>query len=435
MTEPRMFRFALAVCLFLFCGSSAAPGGENEAAVTLTSDGAWCWFQDPRAVYIKGQRERTYAQWMTRDGRLQVGAYDHRSRQVEIHTLKENWDADDHNVGSFLVLPDKRLMVFYARHNKRGLYCRTAAAPESIDRWGPEVTVSDTDRITYNHPVYLSAEKTFYVFWRGPSWKPTFATSKDGKAWSRPRVLVESRGRESSSIRPYLKVATDGKSTIHFTFTDGHPRNEPQNSVYYVRYRQGRFYKADGSAVAEMAGVPFEHRACDVVYDATKTDIRAWVCDVAFDERGRPVIVYTRLPKETDHRYHHAHWDGKTWRDRELAAGGKWFPQTPVGVREPEPHYSGGMALDHADPWVVYLSRPVEGVFEIERFNSSDQGKTWKTTPITSKSKQPNVRPVVPRGSPAAQAHVLWMSGPYQHYTRFATRILMSTPTAEDANE
>lgn len=35
---------------------------------TFTADGAWCWFQDPRAVYVKGEHERTYAQWMTEDG-------------------------------------------------------------------------------------------------------------------------------------------------------------------------------------------------------------------------------------------------------------------------------------------------------------------------------------------------------------------------------
>ena len=35
------------------------PVGE---IVEFTSDGAWCWFQDPRSVYIKGEHERVYAQ-------------------------------------------------------------------------------------------------------------------------------------------------------------------------------------------------------------------------------------------------------------------------------------------------------------------------------------------------------------------------------------
>ena len=142
---------------------------------TFSSDGAWCWIQDPRAVYVEGKCKRTYAGWITREGRLQVGAYSHETGNMEYYTLKEDWDIDDHNSNSFLVLPDKHLMVFYARHNKTGLFCRTTSRPEDITTWEEEVTVANTPRISYSQPVYLSDEGRFYVFWRGQSWKPTFA--------------------------------------------------------------------------------------------------------------------------------------------------------------------------------------------------------------------------------------------------------------------
>ncbi len=419
-----MFRLCLVPLLLGGAAARVACGEAPAAGVrTLTDDGAWCWFQDPRAVNVRGAHDRTYVQWMTHDGRLQVAAWDHDTADVAVHTLRDAWDRDDHNVGAFVVLPDKRLMVFYARHNKDGLFCRTTTAPEDITRWEDEVTVSDTSRITYAHPVYLAAERRFYVFWRGPTWKPTFATSEDGITWSEPEVLVQDAGREASGIRPYTKITSDGVSSIHVAFTDGHPRNEAENSVYYLRYEDGRFFRADGTQVGDRQSLPIPHQQSDVVYDGRKTQVRAWVWDIALDAEGRPVIAYTRLPAETDHRYHWARWTGSEWRDVEVTPGGGWFPETPAGVTEREPHYSGGMALDPADPSVLYVLRPIAGMFEVEQWRSPDEGRTWQSRPITSGSPSLNVRPVVPRGDADPAQCVLWMSGRYEHYTNYQTGI------------
>jgi hypothetical protein len=404
-------------------GAGTAVAQEIDSTpIEITPDGAWCWFQDPRAVYVEGARARTYAQWMTRDGALQVGAFDHATGAIEIETLKQSWGADDHNVGAFVVLPDKRLMAFYARHNRRGLFCRATLHPEDITAWEDEAVVSDTDRITYAHPVYLRAEKRFYVFWRGPTWKPTFATSADGKHWSAPRILIQDSGREDRAIRPYTKITSDGEAAIHIAFTDGHPRDEPQNSIYYLRYEGGRFYRANGTLVGRSDDLPVQHRDSDVVYDGRLTGVRAWVWDIAVDEEGRPAIAYTRLPAESDHRYHYARWNGDAWQDVEVTPGGGWFPQTAEGEQEREPHYSGGMALDHADPSTLYVSRPVNGEFEIERWHTSDGGESWTSEPVTRDSVQPQVRPVVPRGGDG----VMWMSGLYEHYTRYRTGIMFA---------
>ncbi len=400
--------------------SNNSPLITNQS---FTSDGAWCWFQDPRAVYVKGKFVRTYAQWMTSEGVLKMGAYDHQTKQITSYTLKTNWDEDDHNVGSFLVLPDRRLMVFYARHGKVGLHCRTSKFPEDITQWEDEVTISNTNNISYNHPVYLRDENLYYVFWRGPSWKPTFSTSKDGKNWSEPKILIQEAGREAKTIRPYLKVVSDGKSSIHFTFTDGHPRNEPFNSVYYLKYKAGKFYKADGSEWGSMNSLPVSHANSDLVYDGKSTGIRAWVWDIALDISGNPVIAYTRLPSETDHRYAYAKWTGKSWTDVEFTEGGKWFPETPEGKSEFESHYSGGISINQSNPSELYTSRPVNGQFEIEKWVTADQGKSWESTMVTKNSKALNVRPVVPHGYDGKKDHVLWMAGNYIHYTNYNTGI------------
>ena len=132
---------------FIVISGSMLVAETNSTISIFSNDGAWCWFQDPRAVYIEGMYKRTYAGWMTRQGQLQIGSFDHKSGKTEIITLKEKWGADDHNTCSFIVLPDKRLMVFYAQHNKIGLFCRTTTSPEDINSWDDEVTVTDVFEI------------------------------------------------------------------------------------------------------------------------------------------------------------------------------------------------------------------------------------------------------------------------------------------------
>ena len=397
----------------------------HAADVVMTEDGAWCWFQDPRAVFVNGTHTRTYVQWVTQDAQLQIGAYDHESGKIKTHTLKEQWGADDHNVGAFIVLPDKRLLVFYAQHNGSGLFCRTSVNPEDISQWEDEVTINAAGRISYAHPVYLSDEKTFYVFWRAKNLKPTVATSKDAKSWSAAATLIQDQGRSRDDSRPYTKIVSDGKSTIHFAFTDGHPRNESYNSVYYMRYEGGQFFTADNQSVGCMNALPIPHRKSEVIYNGKTTNVRAWVWDIALDDEGLPVIAYTRFPSKTDHRYCYARWTGKKWRNVELVAGGGWFPQTPKGKIEPEPHYSGGMALDHSNPSTLYLSRQVEQIFEVEKWDSPDKGASWCSFSITPKSQHLNVRPVVPRGYGGPTLHLLWMFGDYEHYTKFNTGIML----------
>ncbi len=415
-----------AAVLQLLGKCSALPPEETLSDyVTLSRDGAWCWFYDPRAVYIEGKHRRTYAGWVTQKGELQVGMYDHDTGETEYYTLKTNWDIDDHNGNSFLVIPDNRLMVCYARHDKKGLFCRTTSMPENIREWENEITVSDMPRITYSHPVYLSDESRFYIFWRGQSWMPTFASSIDGRNWGDPKILIQKDNLESRDVRPYMKVISDGKAAIHFAFTDGHPRNEPKNSIYYLRYENGGFYKADGAKVGDMNSLPISPNKSAIVYNGNETKVRSWIWDIALDRKGHPIIAYTRLPKETDHRYHYTRWDGDKWVDVEITPAGRWFPQTPMLRREREPQYSGGIALDHCNPSVVYLSRQIRGVFEIEKWITLDNGKTWFSIAITRNSKHHSVRPVIPRGYTGKKAHLLWMHGGYLHYTNYETVIRM----------
>jgi len=254
-------------------------------------------------------------------------------------------------------------------------------------------------------------------------------STDNGKTWSEAQVVFSRPGLPGGN-RPYGQYASNGRDTIHMLFTDGHPRDEKTNSVYYIRYQGGAFFKADGSRICGMDGLPIRPEQADLVYDATKTGVRAWVWDIAFDKEDRPVIAYTRLPQEKDHRYHYARWDGKQWLDTELCAGGGWFPQTQAGKKESEPHYSSGLTLDHSEPSIVYLTRPVDGVRELEKWTTTDLGLTWTSQAVTSGSSRDNIRPVAVRDPAPDGPKVLWMnlSDHYRHYTQYRCSILMDHP-------
>lgn len=50
----------------------------------------------------------------------------------------------------------------------------------------------------------------------------------NGKTFTKSKVFIAEEGFRNAN-RPYVKYYSDGKSRIHFIFTDGHPRDEPVN--------------------------------------------------------------------------------------------------------------------------------------------------------------------------------------------------------------
>ncbi|MBN2565112.1 MAG: BNR-4 repeat-containing protein, partial [Candidatus Eisenbacteria bacterium] len=403
----------------------ARPAGTapEAAPLELSPDGAWCWFADPRAITHEGEHRRTYLGWVTSRGDIQVGSYDHGTGRVEISTVRERFQQNDHASPALAVRPDGRLIVFYSSHRGDRVYYRESLEPENVASWGEEqMTGAWIDGAGgYTYPNVLSfcgGQAGMLLFFRGPSYQPSVLTQNEAGQWDRGRVLVEGRGE-----RPYIKFEADGSGSIHLAFTYGHPRLESENSICYARLATDGFFRADGTRVAEAAeALPWD--LADVAYDGGSGDGPAWIWDIAVDADGRPVIVYAVFPEETDHRYRYARWDGRAWRDHEMVRAGSWFPRVVEGEDRFEPHYSGGIALDHGDPSVVYVSRPLDGVFEIERWETGDGGATWDSTPVTVGSDADNVRPCVPRGHGDDGPQVLWMRGDYRDYADYHTSII-----------
>jgi rhamnogalacturonyl hydrolase YesR len=357
-----------------------------------------------------------------------VAFKDHQTGTEGEKMIYSKLQMDDHVNPSLVMLPDGRLMLFFTRHGGT-LYFTTSARAEEISEFADVDSLDLGKMLCYTNPVLLRNENNrIYLFFRGGyDWKPSFVTSDDyGKTWSAPRTFVSKKVNNIYN-RPYTKIVSDGRSAIHFAFTDGHPRDENFNSIYYLKYEEGSFYDAAGNKMGDMESLPVEQEKVPRVYDGEAFNQRAWIWDIALDSDMKPVIVYSTMPEETQHFYNWGRWTGTEWKNKRICNAGSAFPRfyRQKQDRDPEPHYSGGIVLDHTDPYKVYLSRPVNDRYEIEEWSTVDGGDSFSGRAVTSKSLKDNVRPVVVRNSPASLSpRVMWMHiNHYEHYTNYSAAI------------
>ncbi|HEY0769994.1 MAG TPA: BNR-4 repeat-containing protein [Sphingobacteriaceae bacterium] len=402
-----------------------SQGKPASAYQAVADDGAWCWFADPRAVYQKGEKERVYYGYISSKGDVMISARDVKTKAVETYTLHEKLQKDDHNVPSILFLPDGKILTFYTEHNGR-FFMRKSKNAGDITAWEEEKVISfgmGKRRICYSHPVMLSGENNrIYMFYRAQTpgelftgWRQYFSYSDDyGISWSEGQSYLDTQDAPNPI---YMKVSSDNKSRIDFVFS-GHPKIVT-SSVYHMYYENGKFYQTNGNNIAGIKDVPLQIDKINKVYDVTRTGVKSWIWDLALDKDRNPVIAYARYPDETDHRYHYARWDGRKWIDEEICKAGGMITVVPPGKKILEAHYSGGIVLDHNNPSGIYLSREINGIFEIEQ--RVLKGRKWKVKSITSQSQQSNIRPYVVANYTGKDAIVLWMNGLYNHYTTFKT--------------
>ncbi|MBD3367153.1 MAG: hypothetical protein GF405_03120 [Candidatus Eisenbacteria bacterium] len=446
--EHRRTPMFVTVCIFALCGSCLGrgpagtlpsdeqppeqPGLQSLRRIEVTEDGAWSWLPDARAVCHAGSTNRTYIGWVDGAGEVWVASYDHASRAMQRTPLTEGLGGDDHSNPSLLVLEDGRIMAFYSAHGGSAIYSRTTLLPEDVTAWSDARAVTAVNRFagghwgyTYPNAVRLAdAESPLFLFFRGPDFKQWFVTSTDGLQWSSERQLMVGAGS-----KPYFKYAPDGAGSVHIAFTDGHPRGEPENSIYYLCYRDGAFYEADGTQAAELDDLPFSPDDADTVYGGSAETGRAWVSDISLDGDGRPVVVYATFPEVDDHRCYYARWDGSAWVRREVTRTGSSFATDPVmrvgRVDRPLYYMFGGASIDPLDASRVYVAREVRSVYEIERWCTPDSGRTWTGWPITRGSSVHNVRPFVPWCELDGGPEVLWLSGTYDDYDSYEMSLQM----------
>jgi hypothetical protein len=259
---------------------------------------------------------------------------------------------------------------------------------------------------TYPNPIQLHGR--LWLFWRGGNWNPTFSHTDDGVHWAPARELVHF----GHGQRPYAKYVGDGRTRFHGIFTDGHPSSW-KNSLHYLRYENGVLHGASGRRLGTLSEVPLHTSKLDPIYHYSDAGGRAWGHDVALDGDGKPYVVYTRRVDNRD-TFYYAYFNGTRWVSHVIVAAGAGRPS----------FHSGGAALDHEDPRIVYLSRTLGRFNQVGQWVTGDHGRTWTTRQLTADPSGYAIRPVAPRGLRGAnRIFYVWGDERTKGYRDFTSRI------------
>ena len=401
---------------------SAPPGGVARAAGTRTiTPCTWSYFGDPRAI---AHGDWIHTGCIGTDGKVKLDQFDVRTGEHRLLTLFRGLEVDDHNNPSLIFF--RRKMYAFAAPHAGYVYPRDrdpfmAYRVSKSDwakgvEWGPSRTVplEEGCGLGYTYPNPVVSGKRLYLFMRGPCWYPYFTSTRDGSTWSRPRTLVLGPPSAGRNVRPYAKYDTAPDGSILMTFSDGHPGSY-RNNLYYMRFKAGRFYKADGSRIGTTADLPFRLSELDLVQRYSARHGRPWPMDIAWAGDGAPRIVYSSRIGDDD-VFRHARFNGRTWVKRDVApAGGSLF-----GYR------NGGISFNHANPDWVVLTRLIDGAQEIELRHTVDGGRTWEATQLTQGSELLNFRPVFPRGLDDPETMVVvYVSGSASSFRSYRTVVKM----------
>jgi len=431
-------------------GAAMSSQAQTNFAV-LANDGAWTWFNDPRALYYQGILYFGYDR--AADGKTVLSALNLQSGKVTDLWTGVFTQTDDHDVPGLLVKSDGTMLAVYSRHQSDQYFAyrlSTGTNPVTASDWGAEQRIAATGAsMTYANPFQLSSESgRVYDFCRNLNYNPTVFTSTDGGAtWSTPEILIQTG---TGSTRPYVKYCSDYNQRIDFLYTDAHPDNDP-TSLYDLYYQNGAFYKTDGTFVKSFANLPILHDSGErgsVIYqysDTAQSDPnqwiptgRAWCWEIAYQTNGAPFCVFqVKVDNVTgtswsDARiyYYYARWTGTNWQKQFIAQAGR-------PLYNGQPDYGGGICLDPQDPTTIYISTdaanpfdlttttnvPLAAHYQIWKGVTADGGLTFSWQPITGNSTVDNLRPYIPRrfgGEPC----VLWFRGTYASYTSFNTGIV-----------
>ncbi|MCC6588534.1 MAG: BNR-4 repeat-containing protein [Bryobacterales bacterium] len=421
------------------------------AVVVLNNDGAWNWFQDERAIVHNGKLIAGSVAAGTHDGNrrgaIEVSTYDLASGALKRSTLyqpnneteRKLW-LNDHNAPALVSRPDGRILAMYSLHAADGRFYYQISSGNDGSTWGARTgyVVSPDSKVVFPTLLWLASEGAkgrLYHFFRGfrnmgmPSWS---YSDDNGESWIVGGAWIE---RPNPKVPvPYVKYAASGSNTIHAAYTTGHHRNYG-NALYYLKYRNGKLLRNDGSVAGPLRGGIRSAEAGDVVYRAA-SDRVTWISDFEVTASGAPYVVYTvQVPASypgEDHRYRYARWNGHQWIGGEIAYAGSRIHTFADGD-----DCSGLAALDPQDPTRLYISTnadPKTGAplisrtdskrhWEIFRGRTLDSGRTWQWTAITHNSTADNIRPVVPRWQ-SKRIALVWLRGAMRHYIDYDLEVV-----------
>ncbi|MEX1307796.1 MAG: BNR-4 repeat-containing protein [Eubacteriales bacterium] len=436
----------ITILIIMLSGLVACQSPEPDLTPKVQSQGeivcfdsetiaGWSWHQRPLAVHFAGQEDKTYFGTIAADGRVQVRSYDHNTGETVTTTVAiidaSEGGGDDHNSPSLLVRSsDARVMVFWTGHFGQTISYAISENPEDISSFGEIKTLENpAENYSYTQPVELTKENKIYLFTRRQqdasgvrAWDINVSTD-NGETFTREENPLWYQDDVNS---PYAEIYSNGVDTIHFLRSDWMKDEYSFVRKYltYCYYRDGAFYKANGEKIVDYEDLPITDRGeLDMIVDSKPWSDYVFSKDIAEDENGYPVCVYTTMDKKEVCEYWYARWNGEEWMTTKIVTAGK-----DIANIKTQPAYDGGIVLNYANVNEVYLSREItldSKQFEIEKWVTKDDGLTWelyeKITEPYDDLETLQIRPIVPLNA-HPELDVLWVAGPkYVNYNRFET--------------
>lgn len=390
--------------------------GELQNITVPSINGAWNWYNNPRAVYSNG---KSYITYVNSSGDVGIVQHNHSTRVTSSYVFDSAFEVDDHANPAVHILPSGKLFVVYAPHVGNITYT-TSTGIEDISAWETLADIPNVSNASYPTIVQLSGESNLiYIFYRvgtGAN-RPIYYVTYDGEDWTAQVKTIDNAGQ-----RPYT-LYKNTSTKIHFAFHNGHPAEVALNNLYHCYYEGGNYYQTNGELIGAIVDLPVLPADATKIYDAdSNSDRGSWAYDITLDSNGYPVIVYatmnTAVSTFPDHRYRYARWNGSEWLDNQIIYSGEAF-----STRLQEDTYSGGICLDHANPNVIYFSKQEGAKYEIWKGITSNLGVDWSFQRMTSNSTYQNLRPTTIRDG-VLEMPLVWMRGTYTNYNSYNTQLV-----------
>lgn len=398
----------------------------------VTYTGAYTWFHGDYAVFYGtgdgATNNRTFYAYVTHNGEWAISQYDHDD-DAWSHALLKAGAIDDHNNPAVAVRSDGKLLCVYSVHNGQEIYRRVSSAAESIASFAAESAISPDGTLTagngYTYPTLLKftsegGGKRIYMIYRSrtpTSWRYSYSDD-DGETWSAGAALWE----EASSV-PYMQAVSNGVDRIDFIASDGH--GDEAGTAFVHFYYDGTWRSTDGTSAGSPGFIESDFNSSSQVY----TSAERWHSDIILNGSNPWILYYRYASAGTNQDLYLARWNGSSWSSAKVMdEGGGIAPATNT-------HYPGVARFHPEDATVFYAAVEVSGVYEIQKWETSDGGATWaKTEDITSGSTLDNFRPYPVRNAGTTNGRLMWIgNGRYDDYDDLQTGIRCWPPTSHSA--